>query len=153
MHRTNQITRRISEAMEVIWSAGLGASKLNVPLISRSRGKDFLYVGGTPCLKGGVLCWHWASCPGKALAGAMEAALTRVLPGESTSPSCSLCPRFWRGFACLVLLAGALLWYSCASASSLCPAKCGRRCGSDCPRTSRGVKRRAPTFVHRHNST
>ena len=48
-----------------------------------------------------------------------------------------------------VPLAGALLWYSCASAPSLYPAKCGRRCGSDCPCTSRGVKRRAPTFVHR----
>ena len=40
----------------------------------------------SPWLNGGALRWHWASCPGKVLAGAVEAAPARVLPGESTSP-------------------------------------------------------------------
>ena len=96
---------------------------------------------GTHGLKGGLLCWHRASCPGKALAGVAEAASARILPRESTSPSCS--PAF------LVL---ALPWLSRASASLRLPSSAllsvAAARGSDCPCTSKGVKRRAPTFVH-----
>ena len=42
-------------------------------------------------LEGGAPRRGWASCPGKVLGAAVEAAPARVLPGESTSPSCSLC--------------------------------------------------------------
>ena len=55
-------------------------------------------------LKGGSLCWCGASCPGKDLAGAAEAAPARVLPGEPASSLCSF-----------VILALALLWLSWAS--------------------------------------
>ena len=98
---------------------------------------------GTRGLKGGSLCWCWASCPGKALAGAAEAALARALPGESTSPSRSL-----------VSLVLALPWPSCASASLRLPSSAllsvAVARGSDCPCTSKGVQRCAPNFVHRH---
>ena len=67
-----------------------------------SLGSNVVDGVGTLGLKGGALCWRWASCPGKALAGAAEAAPARVLPGESTSPLYSLvllvfalpCPSF-----------------------------------------------------------
>ena len=107
-----------------------------------SLGSNMVDGVGTLGLKGGALCWRWASCPGKALAGAAEAAPARVLPGESTSPFCS--PVF------LVL---ALPWLSCALASLRLPSSAllsvAAARGSDCPCTSKGVKRRAPTFVHR----
>ena len=48
-------------------------------------------VVGNLGLEGGAFCWAWANCPGKVLAGAVEATRARVLPGETTSPSCSLC--------------------------------------------------------------
>ena len=38
-------------------------------------------------LKGGALCWRRVGCPGKALAGAMEAAPARILLGGTTPPS------------------------------------------------------------------
>ena len=44
----------------------------------------------------------------------------------------------------------ALLWLSSVFASFLCPTKCGRRRGSNCPRTTKGVQNRTPPFVHRH---
>ena len=47
-------------------------------------------------LKGGSLCWCGASCPGKDLAGAAEAAPARVLPGEPASSLCSLWSWPWR---------------------------------------------------------
>ena len=56
-------------------------------------------------LTGGALCWRQASCPGKDLAGAAEATPARVLPGESTSPSCSLCVS-GLGIALVVLCSG-----------------------------------------------
>ena len=96
-----------------------------------------------PRAQGWLALLVWASCPGKALAGAAEAAPARVLPGESTSPPCS--------FMLLVL---ALLWSSCAPASLRLPSSAllsvAVAHASDCPCTSKGVKRRAPTFVHRH---
>ena len=46
-----------------------------------SLGSNVVDGIGTLGLKGGVLCWRWASFPGKALAGAAEAAPARVLPG------------------------------------------------------------------------
>ena len=46
-------------------------------------------------LKGGSLCWCGASCPGKGLAGATEAAPARVLLGEPASSLYSLCSRPW----------------------------------------------------------
>ena len=55
-------------------------------------------------LKGGPLYWRGASCPGKDLAGAAEAAPARVLPGETTS-----------SFYFFVFLALALPWLSCTS--------------------------------------
>ena len=97
---------------------------------------------GTLGLKGGSLCWCWASFPGKALAGAAEAAPARALPRESTSPLCS--------FMLLVL---ALLCLPCALVSLRLPSSAllsvAVAHASECPCTSKGVKRRAPTFVHR----
>src|SRR3990170_6349329 len=93
-------------------------------------------------LKEGALYWRQASCPGKVLAGAAEAAPARVLPGGSTSPSCSLCFWSWCCFGCLVLRLLLRL-----PSSALLRVAAAR--GSDCPCTSKGVKRRAPTFVHR----
>jgi hypothetical protein len=54
-------------------------------------------------LKGGALHWCWASCPGKGLAGAAEAAPARALPGEPASSLCSLWSWPWRCLGCLVL--------------------------------------------------
>ena len=60
-----------------------------------------VFVGiGNLGLKGGAFRWYWVSSPGKALAGAVEAAPARVLSGESTSPSCSL--SFCLGIALIV---------------------------------------------------
>ena len=55
-------------------------------------------------LKGGALRWRRASFPGKGLAGAVEVAPARVLPGEPTSPSCSCVFVAWRRFDHLVVL-------------------------------------------------
>ena len=72
-----------------------------------SLGSNVVVGGvGTLGLKGGTPRWRRASCLGGALAGAAEAAPARVLPGESTSPSCSL-----------VFLVLALPSPSCAPAS------------------------------------
>ena len=107
-----------------------------------SLGSNVVGWVGACGLKGGLLCWHRASCPGKALAGAAEAASARILPRESTSPSCSpallvlVLPWLSRVLASLRLPFSALLSMAMAR-------------GSDCPCTSKGVKRRAPTFVHR----
>src|SRR3954464_9458559 len=107
-----------------------------------SLGSNVVGGVGTHGLKGGLLRSHRAGCPSKALAGAAEAASARILPRESTSPSCSL--------AFLVL---PLPWLSCALASLWLPSSAllsvAAAHGSDYPCTSKGVKRRAPTFVHR----
>ena len=70
---------------------------------------------GTRGLKGGLLCWRRASCPGKALAGAAEATAARVFPGLRRLPQQESCqgspPRplalsvswSWCCFGCLVL--------------------------------------------------
>ena len=111
-----------------------------------SLGSNVVDGVGTLGLKSGAPCRRWASCPGKTLVGAVEAAPARVLPRESTSPSCSLC------FFVLALLCPSrafgrsAFWCSCFSAPSPCPAKCGRRRGSDCPCTSRWVKKESPYF-------
>ena len=62
-------------------------------------------------------------------------------PGKGLPGGVHLVPLL---FVSLVL---ALPWLSCAPAPLFCPAQCGRGRGSDCPCTSKGVKRRAPTFV------
>ena len=55
-------------------------------------------------LKGGALRWRWVSCPGKVLAGAVEAAPARVLPGEPTLPTCLFVSLSWRCFDHLLAL-------------------------------------------------
>ena len=75
-----------------------------------SLGSNVVGWVGACGLKGGSLCWCWASCPGKALVGAAEVAPARVLPGESTLPLCSS-----------VFLALALLYLSYASVSLRLP--------------------------------
>src|SRR4051812_3759614 len=100
-------------------------TKICMPLQRRLQSLDsYVVFGGvgTLGLKGGLLCWCWKSCPGKALPGAAEAAPARVLPRESTSPSCSSC-----------LLVLTLLRSLRASAPLSYPAQCGRGHGYDCP--------------------
>ena len=66
---------------------------------------------GTLGLKGGSLCWRWASCPGKALAGAAEVVPARVLPGGLPRPF-ALCVSglgVASVFLCLQLPSSALL--------------------------------------------
>ena len=58
---------------------------------------------GTHGLKGGLLCWHRASCPGKALARAAEAAPARYCRGSPPRPFALLCFWSWRGLGCLAL--------------------------------------------------
>ena len=93
-----------------------------------SFGSNVVDDVGSLGLKGGALRWCWASCLGKGLAGGVH-----------------LAPLL---FVFLVL---ALLDCLVASASLLCPAKCGRIRGSDCPCTGKGVQSRAPTSVHRQD--
>ena len=80
--------------------------------------------------------------PARLLPGLRGAASARILPRESTSPSFP---------PALLVLASP--WLSCASASLWLPSSAllsvAAARGSDCPCTSKGVKRRAPTFVHR----
>ena len=70
-----------------------GASRALVP--------TWLVVLENLGLKGGALRWRRASCPGKALAGAVEAAPARASPGEPVLPSCSL--YFCLGIALTIL--------------------------------------------------
>ena len=84
--------------------------------------------------------------PAKLFPGLWGAASARILPRESTSPSC---PH--------VLLVLALPWLSRASASLRLPSfallSVAVARSSDCPCTSKRVKRRSPTFVHRQPAT
>ena len=111
----------------VFWSSsGLvchhaGTSRALVPTLSMvlelsgSRVDAMLALGELP--RQGS-CRGCVGRPGKGLAGEAH------LVASSSAP-----------------LVGALLWWSCTFASFLCPAKCGRRCGSNCPCTSKGVQR------------
>ena len=84
----------------------------------------------------------WASCLGKGLAGAAEVAPARVLAGGTCYA--------YLIFVALVLVVASVVLVASASPQlpfpvMLCVAVAG---GSDCPCTSKGVKRKAPTFVH-----
>ena len=99
-----------------------------------------LSTGG---LKGGSLWLAWASCPGKGLAGAAEAALARVLAGGT-------CYAYLIFVALVLVVASFVLWLRLLSGFPFLPCLCVAMAGgSDCPCISKGVKRRAPTFVHR----
>ena len=68
-----------------------------------SLGSNVVEGVGTLRLEGGSPAGVWASCPVKALAGAMEAALARALRGESTLLFCSLCFRLGVGLVVFCL--------------------------------------------------
>src|SRR4051812_46446761 len=92
-------------------------------------------------LKGGSLCWCGASCPGKGLAGATEAARQGSCRGNLLRPS-ALCG-LGLGVALIVLGFGLTLAHLPWSTW------CGRGRGFDCLSTGKGVQKRAPVFVHR----
>ena len=94
-------------------------------------------------LKGGSLCWRGASCPGKGLAGAVEAAPARVLAGGT----CYAHPIF---VVLVLVVASFALGPRLLSGFPFLPCMCLAVVGGfDFPCTSKGDKRRAPTFVHR----
>ena len=72
-------------------------------------------------LKGGLLCWRWASCPGKALAGAAEVVPARVLPGVYLAPLLfvSLALALLLVALCLRLPSSALLSVAVGAASTV----------------------------------
>ena len=100
-------------------------------------------------------CWQCFELLGSRVArsaGVGQAAPARLLLGPRRPPrqgSCRGSPP--RPFALLCFWSWCCLGCLVPSASLLCLAQCGRGRGSDCPCTSKGVKRSAPTFVHRHS--
>ena len=101
------------------------------------------HLSGVGGLEGGSLRLVWASCPGKGLAGAAEAAPERVLAGET-------CYAYLIFVALVLVVALLSLWSRLLSGFPFLPCLCMPMAGcSDYPCTSKGVKRRAPTFVHR----